>query len=370
MNRSIIRIALPILALAMGGLGFYHVTGESQSAPASTPPENPARSPYEQTIAASGVVESRTENISIGAALAGLVLEVYVPSEKVGTHVTAGQPLFRVDDRHLKSQLNAAQAQLALAESRLAKLELQPRSEELPPSLAKVNSAAANAARLLDQYERGIRVVKTGAIPQEEFVTRQRSYEAAFHEQAQAQAEYDLLKAGAWKPDLEIAKAEVSAARTQVEQVQTEIVRATVVSPVDGVVLQVNVRAGERVSERDSKALMVLGDISTFHVRVDIDERDIARFQPGARAKVYPRGETAHEITTRFVRVEPYVVPKTALTGENTERVDTRVLQVLYAIERADHPVYVGQQLDVFIEDSAGPDARQERANHVANHRP
>src|SRR5262245_61998754 len=165
MNRSIIRIALPILALAMGGLGFYHVTGESQSIPASTPPDIPALSPFERTIAASGVVEARTENIAIGAALQGLVLEVYVPSEKVGTHVTAGQPLFRVDDRQLKSQLSAAQAQLALAESRLAKLEKQPRSEELPPSLAKVNAAAANAARLQDQYERGARLVKTGSLP-------------------------------------------------------------------------------------------------------------------------------------------------------------------------------------------------------------
>jgi len=53
----------------------------------------------------------------------------------------------------------------------------------------------------------------------------------------------------------------------------------------------------------------------------------------------------------RFVRVEPLVVPKKTLTGENTERVDTRVLQVLYAIERSDHPVYVGQQLDVFIDE-------------------
>ena len=200
------------------------------------------------------MVEARTENIAIGAALAGLVLEVYVPSDRVGTHVTAGQPLFRVDDRHLKAQLKVAEAQLAMAEARLARLEKQPRPEELPPSLAKVKAAAANAARLQDQYERAKRLVRDGASsPQEEYVIRQREYEAAVHEQAQAQAEYDLLKAGAWKPDIEIAKAAVDEARAQVEQVKTEIARATVVAPVDGVVLQVNVRAGERVSDRDSR---------------------------------------------------------------------------------------------------------------------
>ena len=96
---------------------------------------------------------------------------------------------------------------------------------------------------------------------------------------------------------------------------------------------------------------MVLGDISTYHVRVDIDERDIARFRPGAPAKAYPRGDTAHEMTMRFVRVEPYVQPKKSLTGDNTERVDTRVLQVIYLLDLKDKPrVYIGQQMDVFIE--------------------
>src|SRR5262245_64994588 len=99
----------------MGGLGFYHVNRESQSAPPTAPPEHPARSPYPNSIAASGVVEARTENISIGAALSGLVLEVYVPSNRAGTPVKAGQPLFRVDDRHLKAQLRSAEAQLASA---------------------------------------------------------------------------------------------------------------------------------------------------------------------------------------------------------------------------------------------------------------
>src|SRR5262245_27100393 len=167
MNLAYSRVVLPLLALAMGGLGFYHVNRESQTAPAAAPPETPARSPYEHGIAASGVVEARTENIAIGAALAGLVLEVYVPSDRVGTPVTAGQPLFRVDDRHLKAQLEVAQAQRGLAEARLARLERQPRPEELPPALARVKAATANAARWQDQSERGRRLVKTGAMARE-----------------------------------------------------------------------------------------------------------------------------------------------------------------------------------------------------------
>jgi hypothetical protein len=49
------------------------------------------------------------------------------------------------------------------------------------------------------------------------------------------------------------------------------------------------------------------------------------------------------------------VVPKRSLTGDSTERVDTRVLQVIYAISDDKLPLFVGQQMDVFIEDCTTP---------------
>jgi multidrug resistance efflux pump len=349
MKAAISRFILPVLGLCMGVLGFYHVQQTSQQEPPAPPPEIPARAPFEHVVAGSGVIEAQTENIALGAALPGLVLEVYVPSSSAGKQVEAGTPLFRIDDRHLKAQLAVAEAELGSARARLARLEQQPRLEELPPSLAKVKSATATAARLKDDYERAKQMIGTASISREDFTMRQLTYEAAVHEQARAQAEYDLLKAGAWKPDLVIADAAVKEAAAKVEQLKVEIDRVVVVAPVDGVVLQVNVRPGERISELDTRPLMVLGDIDTFHVRVDVDERDIPRFQPGAKAVAYPRGEMKRELRLRFVRVEPLAVPKKALNGDNTERVDTRVLQVIYAIEPGQAPIYVGQQLDVFI---------------------
>ena len=343
------RTILPILALGLGALGFFHVQLKSQTAPLAEPPENPARVPFEHAVAGSGVVEAQTENIAIGSALSGLVLEVYFPSSKVGQHVSAGKPLFRVDDRHLRAQLGVAEAQLVSAKASLAKLQQQPRPEDLPPSLAKVKAATAKVALWRDQYDRTNRLVGTTAVSQEEYVNRQLNYETVVHEQAQAQAEYDLLKAGAWKPDLTIAEAAVKEAEAKVEQLKTEIARAVVTAPVDGVVLQVNVRPGERISDLDTRPVMMFGDCRTFHVRVDVDERDIPRYQPGAKALAYPRGETSRELRLRFVRVEPFAVPKKSLTGDNTERVDTRVLQVIYAVESGSDRVYVGQQLDVFV---------------------
>jgi multidrug resistance efflux pump len=350
MNLAIRRAFMPLFALGMAGLGFYHVQDRSQSAPLTAPPENPAMAPFERVVAGTGVVEAQTENIAIGAALPGLVLEVFTPSSKTGQRVRAGAPLFRIDDRHLKAQLVMAEAALISAKARLAKLEQQPRPEELPPSLARVKSAGAKAALALDQYDRAKRLRGAAAIGDEEHIARQLSYETAVQERAQAQAEYDLLQAGAWKPDLLIAQAQVQEAQAKVEQLKVEIDRALVAAPVDGVVLQVNIRPGERISELDTKPLMILGGLDTFHVRIDIDERDVQRYHPGAAARAYPRGDASCQLSLRFVRVEPYVIPKKSLTGDSTERVDTRVLQVIYAIEPGSASVYVGQQLDVFIQ--------------------
>ena len=44
------------------------------------------------------------------------------------------------------------------------------------------------------------------------------------------------------------------------------------------------------------------------------------------------------------------MIPKKAFTGDNTERIDTRVLQVLYEIAAEQTNIYVGQQVDVSIE--------------------
>ena len=60
----------------------------------------------------------------------------------------------------------------------------------------------------------------------------------------------------------------------------------------------------------------------------------------------------SHDLKTplTFVRFEPFVLPKKSLTGDSTERVDTRVLQVIYRVENDALRLFVGQQMDVFIE--------------------
>ncbi len=278
------------------------------------------------------------------------MLEVHVPVERVGARVKAGDPLFRVDDRHLQAQLALAKSRAASAAAQLTKLERMPRPEDVPPSEAKVEAAKANAERTRDEYERSRALLARHAVSEEEAVGKRLVHEEAAQQWRRAQREHALLLAGAWKPDLDVARAAVLQAEAEVAQIGTEIDRAIVRAPIDGQVLQVNVRVGERVGGTSQQGLMVLGRVPPMHVRDDIDEHDIAEFQSEAKAVLQLRGRNERQYPLRFVRVEPYVVGKRWLTGDNTERVDTRVLQVIFALDDIDSAVFVGQQVDVFVE--------------------
>lgn len=167
----------------------------------------------------------------------------------------------------------------------------------------------------------------------------------------QAKAELALLEAGAWAPDIAIAEADVRAAAAAVEQVKVELERRIVRSPIAGRVLQVNLRVGEYASSGAATSpLMILGAVESLHVRVDVDEHDAWRVKEGSGAVAFVRGNKELSAPLTFVRFEPFVVPKRSLTGESTERVDTRVLQVIYRFDPAALKVFVGQQMDVYIE--------------------
>jgi len=159
--------------------------------------------------------------------------------------------------------------------------------------------------------------------------------------------------------------AAVSAAAEAVRQAGTDLDILTVRSPRDGRLLQVNLREGEFAAAKSAEPLMLLGDVDRFQVRAEVDEQDAVLIRPDQPAVASLKGHSELRVPLQFVRIEPYVVPKRSLTGDSLERVDTRVLQVVYAFERPAFPIYVGQQVDVFIqrpEASSSPSATPESA--------
>ncbi|HEX6961365.1 MAG TPA: HlyD family efflux transporter periplasmic adaptor subunit, partial [Lacipirellula sp.] len=222
-------------------------------------------------------------------------------------------------------------------------------AEQVAVDETQLEEAEAVETEAKRQLERILQLAPSGAATQADVDAARRSAAVATAQVAHARAALDLTKAGAWQYDVMIAKQQVEQARSEVERIKTELSRLEVRSPRDGEVLQVNVRPGEFAGTPPDRTLLVLGSTDSLHVRVDIDEQDIGRYRVGIPGVAMPRGFPELKYELRFKRVEPFVVPKRSLTGENTERVDTRVLQVIYEIAKNEPPLYVGQQVDVFF---------------------
>ena len=167
---------------------------------------------------------------------------------------------------------------------------------------------------------------------------------------AKAKADLEKILAGSWKEDIAIARAAVQLAESQVESIKISLERLIVRAPMDGEVLQLNVRLGQFAAMTWKEPMIVLGDSKRLHVRIDIDEPELLYFSKGAEAIATLKGRPNIRFPLKFVYVEPYVIPKQSLTGNNSERVDQRVLQVIYELpEDRKMDVYIGQQMDVYM---------------------
>jgi HlyD family secretion protein len=349
------RVLLPLIAVGLLIYSVSYMMHANPPDPLVPPPIEPSHNPYSSAVAGPGVVEAAAENISVGSAVSGVVVEVFA---KVGMKLQRGTPLFRLDDRQLQADLAYRKAAVEAAKADLVRLENQPRPEEVRMTQALLEEAQANLVDQQDQLARSKELNEAKVHTKAEYVTRQQAYSMAKAKYDHAKAEYEMRKKGAWEFDKLISKVAVDQAATQVQQVETEIERLLVCAQTEGEVLQVNVRPGEFVATPSTQALVVVGDVDHLRVRVDVDEFDIPRFRTDAPARASLKGQTQEQFVLTFVRVEPFVVPKKSLTGENTERVDTRVLPVIYDLQTANRKFFVGQQLDVYIEaDTSSPSA-------------
>jgi HlyD family secretion protein len=313
------KYTLPVLAAAGFLFGIFEVISSNKPTPVAQPAAEPATSPYASFIAGAGIVEAKSQNIAIGTSLAGLVKSVDV---KVGDRVKLGEILFLIDDRAALAELTVREADLERAQAAVGEAE------------AGVKDAAT-LQRLAEAIE------DRRAISVEELDRRRNATLIA-------------------KRKLDSAKAQVQQAEAAVQSSKTTLDLLQVRAPINGEVLQVNVRPGEFAQAGPlSTPLMLVGNLDDLHVRVDIDENDAWRFRRESKAVAYLRGNRQFRADLALVWVEPYVVPKKSLTGDSTERVDTRVLQALYSFNRSKMPVFVGQQMDVFIE---APDFERESA--------
>ncbi len=280
---------------------IFLVRNTTANEPMPAPPLTPAVKPSVRGIGAAGLVEALRENTAVGVPAAGLVTQVHI---RVWDKVAAGAPLLQLDDRELVAQLPGLKAELRVQETQLARARRQAARTE-----------ALRATRGVSEDE-----------------------------------------ADGRRDDLAIQEARVESAREAILKTETLIERLTVRAPVAGTILQLNTRVGEYAAPGAATPPMLLGAIDEVQVRADVDEQLAPRVRPGSKATGYLKGDTRNAIPLEFVRIEPYVVPKRSLTGSSAERVDTRVLQVIFKFPNdLARRIYVGQQMDLFIEEAAAP---------------
>lgn len=310
MIRLIKALVLPGLAVAGMVLAGAIVIGTGRATPPAQPVSEPGASPFKSYVSGSGLTETPGRTIGIAAFSSGVVTEVAVTP---GQRVAKDTVLFRLDDRTERSTRDQRRAELLSARAQMTEAEAQ---------LADYRAQLRFAEAVTDRR----------AISAEDLSKRR-------------------LAVRLYEAKLATTQAGVGSAEAQLAQAEATLDRLSVRAPVDATVLQVNVRVGEYASAAAlSSALVVLGRQGKLQVRVEIDENDAWRVRSGKPGRAYLRGNAALSSPLRFVRIEPYVVPKSSLTGSSSERVDTRVLQVVMEVEAEDLPLYAGQILDVFIE--------------------
>ena len=341
-NFSFSRMGLPLIAVIGLVVAAIYIAGglpdRELSEPEREPPSADGELADAPRVAGAGIVEPSSELIEVGTALAGLVTDLRV---QPGQFVDKGQPLFTVDTRALRARAEETQAAIGEASAAIG---------EARAAIAEARAAEDTAGRQLALYRN---VDDPAAVSRAEVIRAEGEASAARERRQLAQAR------------LAAAQARLQSAQAQAASTRTELGRAVVRAPIAGEILAVNIRPGEFLSNQgggNAEPFITMGETRPLHIRIDIDEEQASRVAMGEPATVSPRGAARNQVKASFVRAEPQVVPKRQLTNTAAERVDVRVLQVIYALPAdARGDFRVGQQVDAFIPArSTGASSRQD----------
>ena len=349
---SPIRHGVPLVALAMISFsGWSIATKHSSRMVTSSPPITAPTNPYDDDVAGTGIVEPASEVIALAIERGGVVTRIDVVA---GDRVKVGQPLFAIDDRDYRAAVAQDEAGVAAADALVAAIDqsLIEQRDTIEQARAALDGAEAERLRASLDHTRYTELVRDSWATRQRLETaaadaRKADASVAAAKAALAGAQHQIEVLSAQRKETE---AKLGRAKATLEQARVDLDKTVVKAPISGAILKVNVRLGEYAQAGVlPDPLMTMGSVEPLHVRVDIDETETWRVRPGHSAIARLRGNPDISAPLTFVRFEPYVLPKRSLSGDTTERVDTRVLQVLYEFAPSEFPAFVGQQVDVFI---------------------
>jgi len=263
--------AILIVLLAVTGGFFWHSAQGEKPVQYTTRPV--VRGDLTITVTATGALEP-TNQVDVGVEISGTVETVAVD---YNDHVKTGQMLAQLDTAKPMAQVLETKAALVAAHALVARSQA-----DVKQSLAKL------------LLFREARKTSGGKVPSR--------LEMIIAEAALAQAEADE----------ESARADVSRAEAELDFNQTNLSKATIRSPIDGIVLSRLVEPGQTVAASLQTPVLftIAGDLAGMELRVDVDEADIGRVKAGQQASftvdAYPERQFAAKVEE--VRLSPKTI--------------------------------------------------------------
>jgi HlyD family secretion protein len=357
--RNKIIFTLSIIGVLAALVAAYLFGRERKAQP---PVFKPVSSPYESAIYANGIIESDQssgENINIFPEVSGPITKVLAHE---GQQVSAAAPLFTIDDSVQRATTEQLRLQSEASLALLEELKAQPRKETLAIVVSQVGLAEANLKVAHDQYDkrRASYDIEPQSISKDVLDTAQDAVNQAAAGLDVARRQAELTQAGAWSYDITNQAKQYEALQQAYQAANALLQKYSVKAPSKGVVLAVNAAVGSYVSSQGAydpypqqfDPLVVMGAPQDhLAVRCFVDEILVSRLPSSLhiRAEMSLRGSYTNKVSLEFVRVQPYVSPKIELSNQRQEKVDLRVLPVIFRFEKKDAPVYPGQLVDVFI---------------------
>ncbi len=344
----------------LAGLVSAYIYGQQKKP--QPPVFQPASNPYAKGIYSEGIIESyqtHGENINIYPEVSGTVTKILVAE---GQNVRKGTILLVMDDSVQRAiaeqQKSQAEASLALLEE----LKAQPRKENLEVAKAQVESASASLKSSQDQLskQRKSYEMEPRSVSKDILDNAENAVKVAKANLAVVQRQYELTKAGAWIYEIKNQEKQYNALSKAFTASNALLDKYTIKAPISGVIMSINAAVGSYISSQGAygtytqglNPVMVMGSSDNYiGVRCYIDEILLHRLPQGQqiKAQMFIRG-TDISIPLEFVRLQPYVSPKIELSNQRAERVDIRVLPVIFRFEKPkDIHLYPGQLMDVYI---------------------
>jgi HlyD family secretion protein len=340
--KSAMLIALG-LAVVAGTVAVITPPNVDNEAPAATKTSGPAAGGRWLAVAP-GRVEPRSGLIKLSAPVVGLVGHVPV---KANDTVFAGEPLIRLNDEELKARLAAAEAQVTLRRRQRLDQQSSGRSDErrrAEDAVADAEKAEFDAQAAVDAAAARWRA---SGVP-DTALTQARAALAKAQDDLQNR-KARLHKIEAEGPLPTAVEAQLIAARADLSAARAALERVTVRAPIDGTVLQVNVKVGELATPSAAQPLMLLANISALRVRAELDERDVSDIKIGQVASIRAPAFPGQDFTGRVSFVASLVERARLAARDPANRTDVDAVEVVIDLTQPG-PLAVGMNVDVYFD--------------------